>query len=135
MKIQIIPCLKDNYSYLIIDEGSNIACVIDPSEAGPIIEYLENTQIKLNYNEWFKIESGYDNARVLVSSDSGQNWKKVSESNGDSQGWRESEIDITPYSDKTISLRFQLSSDESITAEGWYIDNLSIYVDNSVFLS
>ena len=49
MKIQIIPCLKDNYSYLIIDEGSNIACVIDPSEAGPIIEYLENTQIKLKF--------------------------------------------------------------------------------------
>jgi hydroxyacylglutathione hydrolase len=49
MKIQIIPCLKDNYSYLIIDEESNIACVIDPSEADPIIEYLENTQIKLKF--------------------------------------------------------------------------------------
>ena len=49
MKIQIIPCLKDNYSYLIIDEESNIACVIDPSEAEPIIKHLENTQIKLNF--------------------------------------------------------------------------------------
>jgi len=49
MKIQIIPCLQDNYSYLIIDEESNIACVVDPSEADPIIEYLENTQIKLKF--------------------------------------------------------------------------------------
>ena len=49
MKIQIIPCLKDNYSYLIIDEKSNIACVVDPSEAEPIIKYLENTQIKLKF--------------------------------------------------------------------------------------
>ena len=49
MKIQIIPCLKDNYSYLIIDEESNIACVVDPSEAEPIIEYLENTKIKLKF--------------------------------------------------------------------------------------
>ena len=49
MKIQIIPCLKDNYSYLIIDKENNIACVIDPSEAEPIIEYLENTQIKLKF--------------------------------------------------------------------------------------
>ena len=40
MKIQIIPCLQDNYSYLIIDEKNNIACAVDPSEAGPIIEYL-----------------------------------------------------------------------------------------------
>ena len=49
MKIQIIPCLQDNYSYLIIDEENNIACVVDPSEAAPIIEYLENTQIKLEF--------------------------------------------------------------------------------------
>ena len=49
MKIEIIPCLQDNYSYLIIDEENNIACVIDPSEANPIIEYLENTQIKLKF--------------------------------------------------------------------------------------
>jgi len=49
MKIQIIPCLQDNYSYLIIDEESNIACVVDPSEAGPVIEYLEDTQIKLKF--------------------------------------------------------------------------------------
>ena len=49
MKIQIIPCLKDNYSYLVIDEVNNIACVVDPSEAQPIIEYLENTQIELKF--------------------------------------------------------------------------------------
>jgi len=49
MKIQIIPCLQDNYSYLIIDEKNNIACVVDPSEADPIIKYLENNQIKLKF--------------------------------------------------------------------------------------
>ena len=49
MKIQIIPCLQDNYSYLIINEENNTACVIDPSEADPIIEYLENNEIKLKF--------------------------------------------------------------------------------------
>ena len=49
MKIKIIPCLQDNYSYLIIDEEKNTACVIDPSDADPIIEYLENNKIKLNF--------------------------------------------------------------------------------------
>ena len=49
MKIQIIPCLQDNYSYLIIDKKNNIACVVDPSEADPIIEYLENNNIKLKF--------------------------------------------------------------------------------------
>ena len=49
MKIKIIPCLQDNYSYLIIDKNSKNACVIDPSEAKPIINYLEKNSIKLNY--------------------------------------------------------------------------------------
>jgi len=49
MKIQIIPCLQDNYSYLIIDETNGTACVIDPSEAEPIIKYLENNKIKLKF--------------------------------------------------------------------------------------
>ena len=49
MKVEIIPCLKDNYSYLIIDEKDNSACVIDPGEATPIINFLENKNIKLKY--------------------------------------------------------------------------------------
>ena len=49
MRIQIIPCLQDNYSYLLIDEENNVACVIDPSEADPIINYLEHNKIKLKF--------------------------------------------------------------------------------------
>ena len=49
MKIEIIPCLQDNYSYLIIDEKKNNACVVDPSESDPIIEYLENNEINLKF--------------------------------------------------------------------------------------
>ena len=49
MEIKIIPCLQDNYSYLIIDKKNDIACVIDPSEAEPIIEYLESNKIKLKF--------------------------------------------------------------------------------------
>ena len=49
MRIEIISCLQDNYSYLIIDETNNDACVVDPSEAKPIINFLENKDIKLKY--------------------------------------------------------------------------------------
>jgi hydroxyacylglutathione hydrolase len=49
MKIEIIPCLKDNYSYLVIDEKENTACVIDPSESDPIIKYLEKNKINLKF--------------------------------------------------------------------------------------
>ena len=49
MRVEIIPCLQDNYSYLIIDDHNNSACVVDPGEAKPIDDYLKNKNIKLKY--------------------------------------------------------------------------------------
>ena len=49
MRIEIIPCLKDNYSYLVIDESNNTACVIDPSESKPVINFIEKENITLKY--------------------------------------------------------------------------------------
>ena len=49
MRVEIIPCLQDNYSYVIIDESNNTACVIDPSEAAPIINFLQKQNIELKY--------------------------------------------------------------------------------------
>ena len=49
MKIEIIKCLQDNYSYLIIDESNKTASVVDPSEAKPIINFIEKENINLKY--------------------------------------------------------------------------------------
>ncbi len=49
MKIEIIKCLQDNYSYLVIDVENNFACVIDPSESKPIINYIEKNKIELKF--------------------------------------------------------------------------------------
>ena len=49
MEVKIIPCLEDNYAYLLIDNTNNTACIIDPSEASPIINYLEKNKIKLSF--------------------------------------------------------------------------------------
>jgi len=49
MKVEIIKCLEDNYSYLIIDEENNSACVVDPSEADPVIAYIQRNNIKLKF--------------------------------------------------------------------------------------
>ena len=49
MKVEIISCLQDNYSYLIIDENTNIACVVDPSESQPVSNFIDRNNIKLKY--------------------------------------------------------------------------------------
>jgi hydroxyacylglutathione hydrolase len=49
MRIEIIPCLQDNYSYIIVDESNNSACVVDPSEYLPINNFIEKNNLKLKY--------------------------------------------------------------------------------------
>jgi len=49
MNIEIIKCLQDNYSYLIVDKANHNACVVDPSEADPIIDFIDNNKINLKY--------------------------------------------------------------------------------------
>ena len=49
MRIEIIKCLQDNYSYLLIDDNKNIGCVVYPGEAAPIIKYVESNNIELKY--------------------------------------------------------------------------------------
>ncbi len=49
MKILIIKCLTDNYSYIIFNEKTLIAAVVDPSEANPIINEIKKNNLKLKY--------------------------------------------------------------------------------------
>ena len=49
MKVEIISCLEDNYSYLIIDKNNKKTCIVDPSEPRPVVDFLEKNNLKLNY--------------------------------------------------------------------------------------
>tara|TARA_B100001741_G_C16531439_1_gene589735 strand:- start:333 stop:1049 length:717 start_codon:yes stop_codon:yes gene_type:complete len=48
MLVETIKCLEDNFSYILIDENKN-GCVVDPSEADPIIRFVEKNNINLKY--------------------------------------------------------------------------------------
>ena len=47
MQIIPIPCLADNYAYIINDNKSKIVGVVDPSEAKPLITFLNKKKLKL----------------------------------------------------------------------------------------
>ncbi len=49
MKIYQIQALKDNYNYILHDERSRITAVVDPSEAAPIVQKLEELDFDLDY--------------------------------------------------------------------------------------
>jgi hydroxyacylglutathione hydrolase len=49
LNINIIPCLKDNYSFVVHDTKKNIIAVVDPSEFEPINNFIEKKFKKIDY--------------------------------------------------------------------------------------
>ena len=47
IKVEIVNCLKDNFSYII--HNNDEAIVIDPSESRPVDQLLEKLKLKLKY--------------------------------------------------------------------------------------
>ncbi len=47
MRIVPVPCLQDNYAYLVIDEASGTAAIVDPGEAAPIVAAVAAAKVRL----------------------------------------------------------------------------------------
>ena len=45
MRVVAVPCLKDNYAYLVIEGG--LAAVVDPGEAPPVEEAIARERVRL----------------------------------------------------------------------------------------
>ncbi|MCC5794228.1 MAG: hydroxyacylglutathione hydrolase [Chromatiales bacterium] len=47
--VEMFPCLRDNYGFLLHDEASGLTATVDTPEAGPIIAALERRGWRLDY--------------------------------------------------------------------------------------
>jgi hydroxyacylglutathione hydrolase len=47
MRVEVVPCLSDNYAYVLHRAGSRQAVVVDASEAGPVRQRLEELGLEL----------------------------------------------------------------------------------------
>ena len=47
MKVIPVPCLKDNYAYLLVCDETQQAGVVDPSEAAPVLQAVQAAGVKL----------------------------------------------------------------------------------------
>jgi hydroxyacylglutathione hydrolase len=65
MKVIPVPCLSDNYAYLVICEASGVAGVVDPSEAAPVAACVKKegvvlTAILNTHHHWDHIGGNKD---------------------------------------------------------------------------
>ncbi|HEY0302903.1 MAG TPA: hydroxyacylglutathione hydrolase, partial [Rhizomicrobium sp.] len=49
LRIELVPCLKDNYAYLVHDADAGLTAVVDPSEPEPVIQALAKHGWKLSH--------------------------------------------------------------------------------------
>ena len=47
MRIIAVPCLKDNYAYLVCDDGRGIAAIVDPGEAAPVLAAAAANSVRI----------------------------------------------------------------------------------------
>jgi len=102
----------------------------------------------LNFYAKWNIEPGYDYVQVSISNNNGATWTpltgrythpgSVEQSymqpvyDGRS-GWVKEEINISQYTDETIKLKFTLVSDQGLTFDGYYFDDVTIHmIDRTV---
>ena len=100
-----------------------------------------------NYSIYHHIQSGFDSAHLLISTDGGQSWTELIAPammsaegeaifghipltehfySGQSLGWLSESVDLSEYAGQVIQLRFQYFTDALITDPGIALDNLSI---------
>jgi hydroxyacylglutathione hydrolase len=49
LNIHLVPCLKDNYAYLVHEPAKSLVAVVDPSEAPPVQAALQKHGLKLTH--------------------------------------------------------------------------------------
>ncbi len=95
---------------------------------------------ELQYNAWWNTDRGGSWAHVLVSTDGGKKWTvrdatstrpcRVADGlpcyTGNSSGWQQETVDLTPFAGKTIMVRFEYVTDRPPQGDGFFVDDISI---------
>jgi hydroxyacylglutathione hydrolase len=49
LEIELVPCLRDNYAYLVRDAADGVCAIVDPSEAAPVRAALDAKGLRLTH--------------------------------------------------------------------------------------
>ena len=97
---------------------------------------------ELHYWTWFDLEKDYDYLYLEASTDGGKSWQILRTPscttanpsgnsygcgyNGQSAGWREETVDLSAFTGKEVTLRFQYITDAAVNNEGFLLDDVSL---------
>lgn len=87
-----------------------------------------NPVVTLSFWHRYATELNYDYCKVEVSGDGGLNWNLVTQYHGTLSTWTQQTFDISRYANGSANMkvRFRLTSDAGVQADGWYVDDIVI---------
>ncbi len=82
----------------------------------------------LSFYHRYSVEENYDFCNVEVSNSQDTSWQKIKSYTGSLADWTSQSFDLTPYTEgiSSIRVRFRLFSDDFITDDGWYVDDIKL---------
>jgi hypothetical protein len=107
--------------------GGNYPAYADTWLQSQVLDLSDYTGTSLSFWHRYATESGYDYANVECSTNGGSTWTTVQAYDGTQTTWTQEQIAI-PALDGQVNarIRFRLTSDSYIQADGWYIDDVSV---------
>jgi len=92
---------------------------------------------RLEFDQICCTEDNFDFGIVEISTDKGGSWTELARYDmGDDPGWadgvgdptdyRHASLDLSPYANQYVLVRFRLESDSNLEYDGWYLDNVHV---------
>jgi hypothetical protein len=75
------------------------------------------------------IMNGYDSPLNASTSNAPLNGRPAW--HGDNGTWEQVQVDLNDFSGLSIELRWRMSADASVSGEGWYVDDISVFTPSS----
>ncbi len=84
--------------------------------------------VYLSFFHKYDVEDGYDFGYVEVSTNVDTSWQTVKSYTGTQSAWTYQSMDLTSYISgaSNFKIRFRLYSDFTVSADGWYVDDVKI---------
>lgn len=95
--------------------SENIARLVTPY-------FVSGDSARLSFDQWYNVEQDYDYCMPEINNGS-KYWIPLASYTGTNSDWEHVQFPLADWSGQTIRVGFRFLSDNSVQAEGWYIDN------------
>lgn len=105
---------ESNHQYTNLNDASLISpyFVVTPDSA-------------LRFWTQYRLETDWDYSYIEIDNNKGW-WQTLGELNGMQTSWVERSYPLSAYGGQTVRIRFRFLSDQSVTDEGWYVDDVTV---------